>query len=119
MYKHTFDNTILRSYDIRGIYKKTLTEIDAFMLGFFFGTTVRKKNPDKKHPLIIIGMDGRLSSPILEQKLNEGLENSGCEILELDWDQHQCFILQVIIIKLTVLYKSLGAIIQKTITVLK
>ena len=50
MYKHTFDNTILRSYDIRGIYKKTLTEKDAFMLGFFFGITVRKKNPDKKNP---------------------------------------------------------------------
>ena len=60
MYKHTFDKTILRSYDIRGIYGKTLTDEDAFMLGFFFGTTVRKKNPDKKHPLIIIGMDGTL-----------------------------------------------------------
>ena len=83
MYKHTFDKTILRSYDIRGIYGKTLTDEDAFMLGFFFGTTVRKKNPDKKHPLIIIGMDGRLSSPILEQKLNEGLKNSGCEIFRI------------------------------------
>ena len=83
MYKHTFDKTILRSYDIRGIYGKTLTDEDAFMLGFFFGITVRKKNPDKKHPLIIIGMDGRLSSPILEEKLNEGLENSGCEIYRI------------------------------------
>ena len=83
MYKHTFDKTILRSYDIRGIYGKTLTDEDAFMLGFFFGTIVRKKNPDKKHPLIIIGMDGRLSSPILEQKLNEGLVNSGCEIFRI------------------------------------
>ena len=50
MYKHTFDKTILRSYDIRGIYGKTLTDKDAFMLGFFFGTTVRKKNPDKHVP---------------------------------------------------------------------
>ena len=83
MYKHTFDNTILRSYDIRGIYKKTLTEKDAFMLGFFFGITVREKNPDKKNPVIVIGMDGRLSSPALEEKLNEGLENSGCEIYRI------------------------------------
>ena len=73
MYKHTFDHTILRSYDIRGIYGKTLSKEDAFMLGFFFGITVRKENPRKKHPLIVIGMDGRLSSPILEEKLNEGL----------------------------------------------
>ncbi len=83
MYKHIFDSTILRSYDIRGIHGKTLSEEDAFMLGFFFGITVRKKNPDKKHPLIVIGMDGRLSSPILEEKLNEGLENSGCEIYRI------------------------------------
>ena len=83
MYKHTFNDTILRSYDIRGIYGKTLTEKDAFMLGFFFGVTVREKNPDKKHPLIIIGMDGRLSSPVLEEKLNEGLKNSGCEIYRI------------------------------------
>ena len=77
MFKHTFDNTILRSYDIRGIYGKSLTDEDAFMIGFFFGITVRKKNPDKKHPLIIIGRDGRLSSPKLYEKLNEGLEKSG------------------------------------------
>ncbi len=83
MYKHTFDNTILRSYDIRGIYGKTLTDKDAFMLGFFFGITVRKKNLHKKYPLIIIGMDGRLSSPKLEKKLNEGLKNSGCEIYRI------------------------------------
>ena len=35
MYKHTFEKTILRSYDIRGIYEKTLKNEDAFMLGFF------------------------------------------------------------------------------------
>lgn len=83
MFKHNFNDTILRSYDIRGIYGKTLTEKDAFMLGFFFGITVREKNPDKNHPLIVIGMDGRLSSPALEEKLNEGLENSGCEIYRI------------------------------------
>ena len=83
MYKHTFDSTILRSYDIRGIYGKTLRDKDAFMIGFFFGITVREKNPHKKNPLIIIGMDGRLSSPKLEKKLNEGLKNSGCEIYRI------------------------------------
>ena len=83
MYKHTFDKTILRSYDIRGIYGKTLSDEDAFMLGFFFGITVKEKNPEKKHPLIVVGMDGRLSSPLLEEKLTEGLENSGCEIYRI------------------------------------
>ena len=83
MYKHTFEKTILRSYDIRGVYEKTLKNEDAFMLGFFFGITARKKNPDKKKPLIIIGMDGRLSSPLLEENLNEGLKKAGCEVYRI------------------------------------
>ena len=80
MYKHKFDKTILRSYDIRGIYKKTLNDKDAFMLGYFFGITVKKKSPGVKNPLIVIGMDGRLSSPALEENLNSGLVESGCKI---------------------------------------
>ena len=48
MYKHNFDKTILRSYDIRGIYEKTLSDKDAFMLGYFFGVTVKKNLPRKK-----------------------------------------------------------------------
>ena len=48
------------------------------MLGFFYGITVKKKLPTKANPLIVIGMDGRLSSPILEENLNAGLEKSGC-----------------------------------------
>ena len=48
MLQHIFDPTILRSYDIRGIYEKTLNKEDAFMLGFFYGITVKKKYPQKK-----------------------------------------------------------------------
>ena len=83
MLQHTFDPTILRSYDIRGVFEKTLNKEDAFMLGFFYGITVKKKLPSKANPLIIIGMDGRLSSPILEENLNAGLEKSGCEIYRI------------------------------------
>ena len=83
MLQHFFDPTILRSYDIRGIYEKTLNKEDAFMLGFFYGITVKKKLPTKENPLIVIGMDGRLSSPILEENLNAGLEKSGCEVYRI------------------------------------
>ena len=83
MLQHIFDPTILRSYDIRGIYEKTLNKEDAFMLGFFYGITVKKKLPTKENPLIVIGMDGRLSSPILEENLNDGLEKSGCEVYRI------------------------------------
>ena len=83
MLQHIFDPTILRSYDIRGIYEKTLNKEDAFMLGFFYGITVKKKLPTKENPLIVIGMDGRLSSPILEENPNAGLEKSGCEVYRI------------------------------------
>jgi phosphomannomutase len=83
MYKHEFDKTILRSYDIRGVFQKTLNVEDAFMLGFFFGITVKNQNKHKENPLIIIGMDGRISSPILEENLNAGLEKAGCEVYRI------------------------------------
>ena len=83
MLQHIFDPTILRSYDIRGVYEKTLNKEDAFMLGFFFGIIVKKKLPTKANPLIVIGMDGRLSSPVLEESLNAGLEKSGCEVYRI------------------------------------
>ena len=42
MYKHIFHPSILRSYDIRGVFEETLNKEDAFMIGYFFGLTVRK-----------------------------------------------------------------------------
>ena len=38
MDSHTFNNTILREYDIRGIVNKDLNLIDAFFLGKSFAT---------------------------------------------------------------------------------
>ena len=83
MYKHEFDNTILRSYDIRGVFEKTLKIDDAFMLGYFFGITLKNQKREQEHPLVVIGMDGRISSPLLEEKLNEGLIKSGCEVYRI------------------------------------
>ena len=83
MYKHQFDQTILRSYDIRGVFEKTLKVEDAFMLGFFFGIKAGDQNQYKENPLVIIGMDGRLSSPILEENLSNGLEKAGCEVYRI------------------------------------
>lgn len=41
--EHKFDNSIIRSYDIRGIYNKTLSEKDARVIGNLFGLKVGKK----------------------------------------------------------------------------
>ena len=42
MYSHTFNKTILREYDIRGIVGKDLNLIDALYLGKSFATLLKR-----------------------------------------------------------------------------
>ena len=44
---HTFDPTILREYDIRGIVGDTLTQDDAYAVGRSFGTCVVDVDGDR------------------------------------------------------------------------
>ena len=44
----TFNDEILREYDIRGIVGKNLTENTAYSIGIKFGSLVYKSNKDKK-----------------------------------------------------------------------
>ena len=62
---HLFDDSIIRSYDIRGIFNKTLFEKDAKVIGQLFGLEVGK---NKK---INVGYDGRKSSEPLKDSLIE------------------------------------------------
>ena len=55
---HTFNPTILREYDIRGIVGDTLTEADAYALGRTFaalareeGARAHRRRPRRPHPL--------------------------------------------------------------------
>ena len=43
MHNHTFNKTILREYDIRGIVGKDLNLIDALYLGKSFATILRER----------------------------------------------------------------------------
>ena len=43
MSAHQFDPTILRAYDIRGIFEDTLTHADAFHIGLTFITMQRAR----------------------------------------------------------------------------
>ncbi len=76
---HQFNNTILREYDIRGIVGETLLEQDATALGKAFGTMVLR-NGGKK---ICLGYDGRLSSPIMEKAILEGLLSTGLDVVRI------------------------------------
>ena len=78
-FRHAFDATVLREYDIRGIVGKTLHPSDAFALGRAFGSIVARA----AGRTVAVGYDGRLSSPDLEPQLVDGLVASGMEVLRV------------------------------------
>jgi len=76
---HRFDPTSLREYDIRGIVGKTLGPDDARAIGRGFATLLRRAGGHR----VAVGRDGRVSSPVLEAALIEGLNASGCDVVRV------------------------------------
>ncbi len=76
---HSFDPTILREYDVRGVFGESLGADDARAIGRCFGTQVVRAGGGA----VVVGMDGRVSSPILEHALVEGLSASGAEVVRI------------------------------------
>jgi phosphomannomutase len=76
---HTFNPTILREYDIRGIVGDTLTEADAYALGRTFASQAREEGARR----IAVGRDGRLHSGMLEMALIRGLGDSGIDVMQI------------------------------------
>lgn len=74
---HNFDPTSLREYDIRGIVGETLGAEDARAIGRGFATLLRRAGGTR----VAVGRDGRLSSPMLEEALIDGLTASGCDVV--------------------------------------
>ena len=77
---HQFHPTVLREYDIRGIIGETLGEGDAYAIGRGFATLLRAAGGTR----VAVGYDGRLSSPLLEEALVSGLNDSGCDAVLSD-----------------------------------
>ena len=76
---HQFDPAILREYDIRGVAGETLHPADAYAVGRTFGTLLRRAGGHRA----VVGRDGRLSSPMLEQALVEGLMATGADVVRI------------------------------------
>lgn len=70
---------IFRAYDIRGQYEQQLNEDTAYWIGRAVATQCRAQGQNT----VIVGRDGRLSSPQLSAALIEGLNESGCQVLDL------------------------------------
>lgn len=71
--------SIFRAYDIRGIVGKGLTADSVFTLGLAIGSEARERG----ERTIILGWDGRTSSPDLSNALAAGLNCSGCDVIRL------------------------------------
>jgi len=78
-FRHDFDPTSLREYDIRGIVDRTLSTDDAFAIGRCFGSIVARAGGTTT----AIGYDGRLSSVALSEALSNGLRASGIQVLNI------------------------------------
>jgi phosphomannomutase len=76
---HRLDPTLLRDYDMRGTVGETLDAADAWALGRSFGTVIARSGGSR----IAVGYDGRLSSPMLERALVDGLCASGIDVLRI------------------------------------
>ena len=76
---HQFHPSVLREYDIRGTFGKTLGPADGYALGRSFGTRVVRSGGS----CVAVGYDGRLSSPVLEASVVEGLCASGANVVRI------------------------------------
>ncbi|RLG46093.1 MAG: phosphomannomutase [Thermoproteota archaeon] len=69
--------SIFRAYDVRGIYGADLTEDIAQQIGAAFGTLLGGSGK------VVLGRDGRVSSPALAKAVATGLTEAGCDVLDM------------------------------------
>lgn len=67
------DEKIFKSYDIRGIYPETINEEIAKEIGMAFVQLFKLKK-------VAVGHDGRLSGPVLEKAISEGIMAAGADV---------------------------------------
>ena len=76
---HRFDPSILREYDIRGIVGASIGTADATAIGRGFATRIRRAGGTR----VVVGYDGRLSSPELEAALVAALAAGGVDVVRI------------------------------------
>ena len=71
--------SIFRAYDIRGIVEEQLTEDSVRQISRGIGSEALAYGIDT----LLVGFDGRLSSPSLSRALTAGLLSTGCKVVNL------------------------------------
>jgi len=72
-------STIFKAYDIRGVAGKTLTKEIIFNIG----RAVASEAKEKSIKTIVLGRDGRTSSPALAESLAKGIISTGVNVLDI------------------------------------
>ncbi|MEX0732294.1 MAG: phosphomannomutase/phosphoglucomutase [Aquisalimonadaceae bacterium] len=73
------DRTLFRAYDIRGVVGKGLS-VDVVRV---IGRSIGSEAVDRGQTDIVVGQDGRLSSPDLADALMEGLRATGMNVIDI------------------------------------
>ncbi len=72
-------SSIFRAYDIRGVVGETLTEKIVYNIGRALGSEAIARGDNT----VVVGRDGRLSSPSLSEALIKGLNDSGRDVIDI------------------------------------
>ncbi len=70
------DESIFKSYDVRGIYPETINEEIAEKIGMAFVNHFNLKK-------VAVGRDGRISSPQLEAAMISGIKKAGADVVKI------------------------------------
>ena len=70
---------LFKAYDIRGVVETDLTADAVRKIGQAFASESLAQNSHT----VVIGRDGRLSSPMLSSALAEGLQKGGCDVVDV------------------------------------
>jgi len=76
---HRFHPAMFRDYDIRGVVNETLRVADAVALGMAFGSLLVEKGGHT----VVVGRDGRISSPDFMEALVDGLTSTGITVTRI------------------------------------
>ncbi len=72
----TFDESVFKAYDIRGVYPKEIDKKFAYNLGRAFAQYTKAKS-------VMVGFDGRTSSKALFESLSKGLTERGVDVVNI------------------------------------
>ena len=73
------NKNMFREYDIRGIYPEDIDEDISYTIGKAYGTYIKKYGEN----MCLVGHDNRISSPVINTALTEGILSTGVDVIDL------------------------------------